>query len=229
VYPDGEAPKTVGKLDEDIEAWEYMPVQNAGINIMPADTAVKMLKAEQPVNTYPDFKGEMVNEYGRGRNMPYNLAAGNSKDYNYASGRLDFQFFDKSNTVDKDDLELDVIDLVYAAFYEELSLLPEYALLRELGGMLPFYWIWDGLPPVDQLKAANAQSKELQNGTTTEAHEAAKKGLDWEDVQEQRVAELANKKRLIIAAGLTVEEAAMLNAMTAKADSTENEDKKDDE
>lgn len=227
---DGVHPKIAGKIDEDIAAFEFMPIQNNGINFMPSDTKLKMIQAEQPTNTYPDFKAEMVNEYGRGRNMPYNLAAGNSKDYNYASGRLDYQFFDKNNTIEKDDLELDVINPIYAAFHAELSLDPDFALLRDLGGILPYSWIWDGVPPVDQLKAANAQGKELQNGTTTEAIEAARKGLDWEDVQEQRIAELANKKRLIEKAGLTVEEASALNALSAKADSNqENDDEKDEQ
>ena len=125
-------------------------------------------------------------------------------------------------------MELDVIDPIYAAFYAELSFNPDFALLRELGGILPYSWIWDGVPPVDQLKAANAQGKELQNGTTTEAIEAARKGLDWEDVQEQRIAELANKKKLIEKAGLTVEEAGILNNLTAKADLTEEKEEDDE-
>ena len=44
----------------------------------------------------PWFKKEILNEIARCLGMPYNISAGNSSGYNYASGRLDHQTYFKA-------------------------------------------------------------------------------------------------------------------------------------
>mgnify|MGYP003730645049 CR=1 FL=1 len=88
------------------EAAEVEP--NAEMELSP-NTAVfvpegwepAQVKAEQPATTYDMFKREILNEIARCLNMPYNIAAGNSSSYNYASGRLDHQSFFKSIRIDQ--------------------------------------------------------------------------------------------------------------------------------
>ena len=48
---------------------------------------------QKPSTTYAEFKKELLNEIARCLNMPFNVAAGNSSGYNYASGRLDHQTY----------------------------------------------------------------------------------------------------------------------------------------
>jgi len=56
---------------------------------LPEGWTLEQLKAEQPTTTYKMFKSEIINEVARCFSMPFNVAAGNSSGYNYASGRLD--------------------------------------------------------------------------------------------------------------------------------------------
>ena len=53
--------------------------------------------------------------------MPFNVAAGNSSGYNYASGRLDHQTYYKSIRVDQAHLECVVLDRVLAAWLDEAA------------------------------------------------------------------------------------------------------------
>ena len=60
---------------------------------------------------------------------------------------------------------------------------------------LPLTWFWDGRAHVDPVKEANAEAQRLTNGTTTLAIECARQGLDWEAVQDQRLAEEAREAK----------------------------------
>ena len=134
-------------------------------------------------NAYAEFKKEILNEIARCLNMPFNVAAGNSSGYNYASGRLDHQTYYKSIRVDQAQLGLTVLDRVLRAWLDEAIL---------ISGLLPLWmrtaafrdlshqWFWDGQEHVDPAKEANAQATRLQNHTTTLAYEYARQGRDWE-------------------------------------------------
>jgi capsid protein len=69
---------------------------------MPFGWKISQVKAEQPTTVYGDFKHEVINEIARCLNMPFNIAAGNSSGYNYASGRLDHQAFFKAIHIDQE-------------------------------------------------------------------------------------------------------------------------------
>lgn len=154
------------------------------------------LKAEQPATTYCDFKKEIINEIARCLNMPYNVAAGNSSDYNYASGRLDHQTYYKSIAVDQRQCEAVVLDRILSAWLEEAGMV--YGL--ETIGTPTHQWFWDGHEHVDPAKEATAQAQRLQSNTTTLAAEYARQGLDWEEQLRQR----AREKELMEELGLTL-------------------------
>jgi len=160
---------------------------------MPAGWKMGQIKAEQPTTVYREFKREVLNEIARCVNMPFNIAAGNSSDYNYASGRLDHQMFFRSIGVDRSRITQLVLDPVFEAWMNEAVLmggfLPQAA--RLLSFKASHQWIWDGFEHVDPAKEANAQGERLKNSATTLAVEYAKSGLDWENEIRQRGRELA--------------------------------------
>jgi hypothetical protein len=53
--------------------------------------------------------------------MPFNVAAGNSSGYNYASGRLDHQTYFKAIRVKQVHLEAVVLDRILAAWLDEAA------------------------------------------------------------------------------------------------------------
>jgi capsid protein len=132
--------------------------------------------------------------------MPFNVAAGNSSGYNYASGRLDHQTYFKAIRVEQTHLEAVVLDRILAAWFDEATLIPGL-LPTDLGPFAdwPHQWFWDGHEHVDPAKEASAQATRLANLTTTLADEYARRGLDWEAQLRQRAKEIA----LVTALGLT--------------------------
>ncbi len=157
------------------------------------------VKAEQPATTYDMFKHEILNEIARCLNMPYNIAACNSSDYNYASGRLDHQTYYKSISVEQADLESRVLDRILAAWLAEAV---RVFGVGDVAGA-PHQWFWDGHEHVDPAKEANAQATRLASHTTTLATEYARQGKDWETELRQR----SKEKQLMAELGLTESDA----------------------
>lgn len=159
---------------------------------MPGGWKMAQLHAEQPTGTYAEFKREVLNEIARCLNMPFNIAAGNSSSYNYASGRLDHQTYFKSLRIDQSRIETVVLDRMLAAWFDEAVLVGDL-LPSGLGPIAdwPHQWFWDGHEHVDPQKEANAQATRLASHTTTLADEYARKGQDWETQLRQRAKELA--------------------------------------
>ena len=130
--------------------------------------------------------------------MPFNVAAGNSSGYNYASGRLDHQSYFKSIRVEQSQMARTVLDRILSAWLGEAVLIEGYLprSLRTLDASFEHQWFWDGHEHVDPAKEANAQKIRLSNHTTTLAHEFARQGRDWEAELKQRAKELTLMRQL---------------------------------
>jgi capsid protein len=155
------------------------------------------MKAEQPSTTYEMFKHEVLNEIARCLNIPFNVAAGNSSGYNYASGRLDHQTYFKSLRVDQATCAAVVLDRILEAWIAEAILISD--LLPLSVRTMPEHahqWFWDGHEHVDPQKEASAQAQRLASHTTTLADEYARKGQDWETALRQRAKEIALMREL---------------------------------
>lgn len=187
------------------EPFEPIELEQRALVTMPSGWKMSQLQAEQPSTTYAEFKREILNEIARCLNMPFNIAAGNSSGYNYASGRLDHQTYYKSLRVEHAHLETVVLDRVLAAWLDEAVLIPELW-PEEVGAMpeWPHQWFWDGQEHVDPAKEATAQATRLASHTTTLAYEYARQGRDWEEALKQRAKELALMRELGIAPGETL-------------------------
>jgi lambda family phage portal protein len=175
--------------------FEPIELESRALVTMPGGWKMSQMQAEQPTTTYAEFKHEILNEIARCLNMPFNVAAGNSSGYNYASGRLDHQTYFKAIRVEQSQLELVILDRILDAWLAEAGL---------IGGQLPLsagptvnhQWFWNGNEHVDPAKEASAQDVHLANFTSTLAIEYARQGLDWEEALRQRAKEVALMKEL---------------------------------
>jgi lambda family phage portal protein len=179
------------------EPFEPIELEKRALVTMPGGWKMSQLQAEQPATTYAEFKKEILNEIARCLNMPFNVAAGNSSGYNYASGRLDHQTYFKSLRVEQTHIECIVLDRILSAWLDEAALIP--GLLP--AGLGPFaewnhQWFWDGQEHVDPAKEATAQATRLSNHTTTLAYEYARQGRDWEEALRQRAVEVELMREL---------------------------------
>jgi len=187
--PDGEATEIAEGAFAEID------IERRMMTTLPEGWEPSQLKAEQPTTTYEMFKREILNEIARCLNMPYNIAAGNSSGYNYASGRLDHQTYFKSIRVDQVDCGEVVLDRIFNAWSQYAELLTDMQGLRRIHDV-PHQWFWDGTEHVDPAKEANAQAVRLANHTTTLAAEYARQGKDWENELRQRAKEATLVKQL---------------------------------
>ncbi len=212
--PNGEA--------ESVEPMDAIELEARSLLTMPGGWKMSQVQAEQPSTTYGEFKKEILNEIARCLNMPFNIAAGNSSGYNYASGRLDHQTYFKSIRVEQEHFGLVVLDRIFTAWINESvlieGLLPQPARLRD--AELPHQWFWDGNEHVDPVKEASAQATRLQSHTTTLAREYAEQGLDWETELRQRAKEVALMKEL----GLSSAEAAPQTPAESDEDDAEEDE-----
>ena len=187
-----------------VEPMDAIELEARALLTMPGGWKMGQIKAEQPSTTYAEFKREILNEIARCLNMPFNVAAGNSSGYNYASGRLDHQTYFKSIRVDQAHVNAVVLDRIFKAWlYETVlvsGLLP-ITMRNQLDP--PHQWFWDGHEHVDPAKEANAQATRLANHTTTLADEYARRGQDWESQLRQR----AKENKLLRELGLSMADA----------------------
>ncbi|MFO7958341.1 MAG: phage portal protein [Candidatus Brocadiia bacterium] len=185
---------------EAVEPMDLVELERNMLLTMPGGWKMSQIEPAQPATTYAEFKKQILNEIARCLNMPFNIAAGNSSGYNYASGRLDHQTYFKSIRVDQAFMARKVLDRVLAAWLWEYALeagLVESVPVAGLRRILPKHqWFWDGTEHVDPAKEAKAQGERLRNHTTTLAHEYARQGKDWEAELRQRAREMSLMREL---------------------------------
>lgn len=181
-----------------VEPMDLVDLERRMATVLPGGWKLGQITAEQPATTYGEFKHQILNEIARCLNMPFNVAAGNSSGYNYASGRLDHQTYYKSIRVDQTHMGRVVLDAILRAWLDEATLVEDLLpqSLRRADMTPEHQWFWDGQEHVDPAKEANAQATRLQNNTTTLAYEFARQGRDWEAELRQRAKEVALMKDL---------------------------------
>jgi len=176
-----------------VEPMDLVELERRMATVLPGGWKLGQVAAEQPATTYGEFKQQILNEIARCLNMPFNVAAGNSSGYNYASGRLDHQTYYKSIRVDQAHLGRLILDPLLRAWLDEATLveglLPQA--LRRISPLPEHQWFWDGVEHVDPAKEASAQATRLTSHTTTLAYEYARQGRDWEAELRQRAKEVA--------------------------------------
>jgi lambda family phage portal protein len=225
-----EAGADIGE-DDEIEPMDEIELERNMFLGMPRGWKIGQLKAEQPTDTYGGFKREIVAESGRAMDMPRNLAAADSSDYNYASGRLDHQAFRKAVDVDHQDIEEMACDPIFEAWAREAVLVMDYlslparTALADIDETPEHEWIWDAGEHVDPQKEAKAQTERLKNRTTNLQREWSRQGVDWEEAVEQIALEHQTLKGL----GLTAMEAQPGNSGKSGKDESVRDDDEDDD
>jgi len=185
-----------------VEEFETLDIERGSMVTLPAGWRLNQFKPEQPVDTYPTFKHEVINEIARCVSMPYNVAAANSSSYNYASGRLDWQVYYRHIAVIRRWLAKHLLDRLLALFLAELVLADSDLAAAPAVGRNLVDWYWPGAEHVDPAKEANAQDVHLKNYSTTYAAEYAKQGKDWR----VEFAQEAVEKKVMQELGITPED-----------------------
>jgi capsid protein len=176
----------------EVPGLQTMEIDPSTAMFLPDGWQPETLRSEQPTTTYTEYNQSLVAESARPFNMPKNVALCDSSEYNYASGRLDHQTYDRSLGVEQGECDHVVLDKILAAWTSEAVLIDQALAMYDS----MHRWFWRGREHVDPVKEANAQEKRLANNTTTLAAEYGRRGMDWEKELRQRAKEIALMREL---------------------------------
>ena len=134
---------------------EYFPTLPEGWGLHGFDSS-------QPAQGYGEFKREILHEIFSAWLIPWNLGSGDSSDYNFASGQLDFRLF--YNVIDaiRKYIQIQLLDRFFK-FWLEFANLKEGYLPNGLGPF-DYQWHWDKREPIDPAKQASADATLKVNG-----------------------------------------------------------------
>jgi len=185
--------------DVTVAAMDVFELERRMATVLPEGYSLDQIKAEQPTTTYDAFVSAKLREAARCLGMPYNVAAGDSSKYNYASGRLDHQTYHKSIRVFRRHIELTVLNRIFDAWLREYlsatsGIAPSDIDLQIWQQYRPT-WFWDGFEHVDPMKNANAKKVLLESGLMTLADYWGEEGKDWERQEEQREKEAKRRAK----------------------------------
>ena len=204
--------------NSEVSTMDTFELERNSLLTMPPGYKMQQMEAKHPATTYDMFERKMITQIARCLNIPYNIAAGDSSSYNYASGRLDHQTYYKSIRVEQAQWAASILNKLFRHWITEFALLTGNMAIRS---SIPDHsWMFDGFEHVDPVKEANAQTIRLENNTTTLAAECAKQGLDWEVVLEQKAKELKKMQAL----GLTPVAAPSEPVPTEEPEESDKED-----
>lgn len=168
-FVDGNSALNIGE-DTDYYPWTCHTPQRNKIIQLPPETTLKAFQPAQPTTNVPEFISNQVARLGRGLGLTRNRATGSSHEYNFSSGKLDSQPFEMLvQCLQRDLLELDVMDRLFADFYA--GILPR--LIAKHGVAVPepeeadWSWRWPKPPLVDEEAQARADAIRVKSCQAT--------------------------------------------------------------
>lgn len=183
-------------IDFNVTPFDVVDMERNMATVMPAGWKADQMKAEQPTDTYPEFKHEIINEVARCLSVPFNIAAGNSSSYNYASGRLDHQSYFADIKIEQSYESDTILFHTFEKWMAEAlraNLFGNIVVPIDMGDINEVHkakkWFWDGHGQQDPLRESKSQEVRLNIGLTSLSIEAAKDGHDWKDIVRQRARE----------------------------------------
>lgn len=199
-----------GDEDEDTplgQVGDSLPIEPGGLNICPEGYKPSQLEPTQPAATYKEFSRSQNSLGARPMNMPYNVAACDSSEMNFSSGRLDMLPYWRHIGIERCDCEAVEVERLFAAWWAEAILIPGYIpdeikQKYPLARMIPHIWHWPAMDSIDPVKDATATTENLANGTLTLSKACGANGDDWRDVMRQSAIEAAEAIELADELGL---------------------------
>lgn len=160
-----------------------LPIQKSTMAALPQGWEPFQMRAEHPNASYRDFLRAQVSEQARPKQMPHNLAACDSSDHSYASGRLDFQPYYMGVDNERSDCDEMVLDKLFEEWYVFAA--PVYGWFEICPEVPECSWHWGPHPAIDQSTDAAWKASALSNGTVTISALYDADGEDYEEVLEQ--------------------------------------------
>jgi capsid protein len=174
-----------GDADQ-VRPFESMEIERRMMAALPMGWRAEQMVAQHPNATYDSFNRAQIAECARPKNMPYNMAACDSSQSSYASGRLDFQPYFAGVDIERADCQDTVLNKLFRQWWKEAALVYGFGDPR----VLPVVrWDWPNHPVADLAAEANATDTGLRNGTKTLRQVYADNGDDFDIAVRQMAAD----------------------------------------
>lgn len=185
-----------GVCAADMKEGTILPAARNAFLSLPEGWSLNQLKSEQPTTTYAMFKREIISEIARCQNLPYNVAACDSSSYNYASGRLDHQTYDRSIEVERATIVDRILNPIFFAWLDEHIIIAQRTEKEVQAIRDGIEWYFTSRGHVDPAKEANADEIRLNNGTLTLREYWSRQGVDWRKPAQDRINERVTMERM---------------------------------
>lgn len=163
------------------------PLERRTFMALPMGWDIAQMAAQHPNATYDEFLRSQIKEQARPKSMPYNMAACDSSQSSYASGRLDFQPYFAGVDLERADCEDSCCDPIFTQWWREASVAFYDEDWGDSQDPPEHYWDWPNHPVADLSAEGSARDAALKNGTKTLRQAYAEQGDSFED----RLAEMA--------------------------------------
>lgn len=183
---------------EEPDQWSEIEINRNAGSFLPAGWKATQLRAEHPNAQFDAFERRILAEIARPALMPYNIAAGDSSAYNFASGRLDWQTFELMTQLGRQGCERAVMEKILRAWLPEYLLSGDSRRLSYLERLRwPVIYLWPSVRfSGDPLKSAKADQISVLGGLQTEADYWAARGADWQEKQDEMARERQRREKL---------------------------------
>lgn len=180
-----DAPRFGERPDELDENFLTIDIERRAMLTLPAGWKIQQLKAEQPTTEVGPFTETILSEVGRCTHTPLNIILGSSRDYNFASGRLDYLLYWAQNDVDRSHCELQVLERIFMWWLDEALLVNGY--LPNLGEIreIEHVFVFPPRRPIDEEVAAKVDQVRMQIGHLSDEAWATREAVDLEKHYEQ--------------------------------------------
>ncbi len=167
----------VAKMPKD---WLTTDYERGALNFMPEGWEPYQLESKHPGTSNESYQRTELTYFTRCSGQPYSLAAGTSRDSNFASAKMDLKnTWEPEVQSDQSIIEIVVMDRIWMWFLEDIAISTD--ILDGLEMMLDeieYQFHWPPLPVADEGEVADARSTRLSTGQSTFSSEATAQGLD---------------------------------------------------
>jgi lambda family phage portal protein len=221
--PAGLADQVKGWQDIRMDYYEGQPVTlgDARLPVLPPGDEIELTNATRDTGPYADFVKTSFQLTAAALSEAYPEMAQNWEGVTYSSARTAYNSVWARVVVERAEFEDDTVFPIFHAvtdegfdrgYIEEPPGAPSFEEAPE--AYLASDWIGPGREHVDPVKGIQAAQLALDANLTTLEEEAARTGLDWEDLLEQRAREKRKKAEL----GLTEHDTAAALEVVAPTD-----------
>lgn len=179
------APNDIEEYGDPGAEFDIQNIERGMMTTLPDGYEPKQLEPTQPGSTYKDGKREILSEIARCLCLPYNIAACDSSNSNFASGRLDHLPYYRNVDTERDDFEIVCMDRILGWWMDEAVLVwPQLTVMRDIltDPSVSHVWDWPALEEGDIEKKSTSRAIDIESGMSSFPLEFAKDGRNWEDV-----------------------------------------------